>query len=340
MTDNILKLWMPVTKDVSGNFIGILSDTSIDRDEEFITKELLQDWAKNEVLPALANHENQMEKFVGGWKNIRTITKNDHTALVAEPFFFSKEANPLAARIKKQVEEAVENGLNPGISIAAIPKEHIEKDIDGETRVGYTKAELVEATWVPIQSNRNASYGHIAKQFGLTKPKKVEECVRALMNDPDFKPQKGRTKEESAWAVCQAKFGKECPLSVEDGVSKIKKELEGSKMEKEFTQKDLDDAIAKVKKDAAQEVAEAVASKEEAEKKAEEAEAKAQEAEKAKEEAEAKAEEAEATKEEAEKALRELKEKAVNLPGKESNTANVKPEPTIDNMVKVYVGGK
>ena len=37
-------------------------------------------------------------------------------------------------------------------------------------------------------------------------PEWTERCVKALMADPDFKPQEGRTKEESAWAVCQARY--------------------------------------------------------------------------------------------------------------------------------------
>jgi len=49
------------------------------------------------------------------------------------------------------------------------------------------------------------------KDYNITKPKAVEDCVRALMADPDFKPQAGRTKEESAYAVCQSKHGKSCP---------------------------------------------------------------------------------------------------------------------------------
>ena len=37
-------------------------------------------------------------------------------------------------------------------------------------------------------------------------PEWVDRCQKALMADPDFKPQEGRTKEESAWAVCQARY--------------------------------------------------------------------------------------------------------------------------------------
>lgn len=240
MEDNILKLWMPITKEVDGSFVGILSDTSLDRDEEFMSKELLEDWATSKaVLPALANHENKMEKLIGGWTDLKVISKGEHSALIAKPFFFSKEANPLAQQIKTLVEEATEKGLNVGISIGAIPKDKIEKNIEGKNYTVYTKAELLEATWVPIQSNRNASFGHVAKAFDyevdkmeqselINKPKEVEDCVKALMADPDFKPKDGKTKEESAWAVCQSKHGKDCPISIkkeeEIMVEEIKKE--------------------------------------------------------------------------------------------------------------------
>lgn len=37
-------------------------------------------------------------------------------------------------------------------------------------------------------------------------PKQIERCVMALMNDPDFTPEPGRSKEESAWAICTAQY--------------------------------------------------------------------------------------------------------------------------------------
>ena len=36
-------------------------------------------------------------------------------------------------------------------------------------------------------------------------PQSVEDCVKALMRDPKFKPKNPKqTKREAAWAVCQA----------------------------------------------------------------------------------------------------------------------------------------
>lgn len=159
----IMKLWMPITKNHEGVFSGILSDTSIDRDNEYMSKDLIQKWAKAGSLPALANHDNKMQSWVGGWSNLRVVEKGKHMALVAEPKFFSKEANPLADNIKKQIEEAIAMGLNAGISISAIPKKH--QMVEGKRM--WTEAELLEATFVPIQSNRNATYGHIAKDFDI-----------------------------------------------------------------------------------------------------------------------------------------------------------------------------
>ena len=178
----MLKLWVPVQK--SGEtFSAILSDTSIDRDEEMMSKELLHKWAKANSLKALANHTNKMENWVGGWTNLKVVEKGKNAALFAEPWFFSGKANPLAAQIQKQVEEALERGENAGISIGAIPGDSIQKEIEGKTYKVYTEAELVEATWVPIQSNRSSTYGHIAKQFDIKESKECNLEVKKMADE-------------------------------------------------------------------------------------------------------------------------------------------------------------
>ena len=240
MDDKIIKLWMPVEKSFDGKFHAILSDTSIDRDEEMMSPELIKAWANSKALPATVNHENKMEKLVGGWENISYIQNGDNIALLAEPLFFPAEVSLEADELRKKIEYASSNGLNVGVSISAIPHDHITKKIGDKNYKVWTDAEIIEATWVPIQSNRNATYIGMAKSFNLhseekmdikkeesvlqeineenekmpeaiSKPKEVEDCVQALMDDPDFKPQEGRTKEESAWAVCQEKFKEKCP---------------------------------------------------------------------------------------------------------------------------------
>ena len=203
MERKIRKLWMPISKTVDGRLSGILSDTSIDRDDELMSKELLGKWANNKTLPALIDHKNQMSNWAGGWKNFEVIEKGMHSALKAEPFFFSDKANPMAQQVKKQIEEALENGLNPGISIGAIPLNSKDVNIDNKTYKMWTDAELVEATFTPIASNRNA-YAVIAKQFDindnitLTKPAKLERCVEHVMAQ-------GKD-ESSAYAICQAQL--------------------------------------------------------------------------------------------------------------------------------------
>lgn len=201
----ILKFWCPVTKDKSGEFVGILSDTSMDRDKEFMSKELLQNWATNTSLKALANHKNEMQSWVGGWSSLKTISKGRNTALVAKPWFFSKDANPLAEQVRLQVEESIKKGMGAGISIGAIPMEHEMKEIDGEEYKVYTKAELVEATWVPIQSNRNASFGHIAKQFEL------EMCHKSLEVKKMSEEEKAPAPEAEAAPVEEAPAVEEAP---------------------------------------------------------------------------------------------------------------------------------
>jgi hypothetical protein len=192
-----IKAWMPVTKNLSGEFVGILSDTSMDRDNEFMSKELINSWAaKNKTLKALANHENKMQSWVGGWNNLKSVEKGRNSALLANPWFFSKEANPLADQIKKQVEEAIEKGLNPGISIGAIPTASENREIDGKMYKVFTEAELVEATWVPIQSNRNASFGHVAKGFDIDLTEKDIDTEEMKMSDEKVDVPVTEVKEE------------------------------------------------------------------------------------------------------------------------------------------------
>jgi len=219
----LLKIWMPLTKSSEGKYYGIISDNSIDRDGEVISDSLIKEWAKNSTLPALANHINKMENWIGGWTDFKVIEKNGHTALMASPVFFSKEANPLAAQIQKQIEEAISMGLGAGISIGAIPTENIEKEVGGKKRKVYTKAELVEATFVPIQSNRNATFGHLAKEFDITFEEKQE-------------------KEETM--ETETKEIKETPIQ-EAPENPLKKEMDVIKQENEKLKKELENELKK-----------------------------------------------------------------------------------------------
>lgn len=224
--------FMPITKDNSGNLVGILSDTSIDRDGEFMTKELLASWAENMTLKALANHENKMEKWVGGWKDLKLISKGKHTALMATPWFFSKEANPLAEQVRLQIDESLKHGENAGISIGAIPKAHIEKEIDGTKRKGYTEAEIVEATWVPIQSNRH-SFATIARSFGLDciESKSVDDSIEADKQTEDIVKMVDEIKPEPAVEEPKVEAPKVAEPVVETPSEPVKEAEEAPKAE-------------------------------------------------------------------------------------------------------------
>lgn len=39
-------------------------------------------------------------------------------------------------------------------------------------------------------------------------PKEFTDCIRGIMNNPDFKPQKGSTKRDSAYAICTERYKK------------------------------------------------------------------------------------------------------------------------------------
>ena len=59
----------------------------------------------------------------------------------------------------------------------------------------------------------NEAFSTVAKssKSNVTKPgeSKLDRCVADLMDDPEFKPQAGRTKEQSAFAICQTSINKE-----------------------------------------------------------------------------------------------------------------------------------
>jgi hypothetical protein len=161
MDRELRHLFIPVEKD-GETYRAILSDDSIDRDQEFMSPDLIMKWGNSGSLPLLANHENEMQSFIGAWKNPRVVNADGHTALQMEPNFFSASANPLAQQIKTQIDEASAMGLSVGVSVGFIPQKGM---MVGE-RYMHMDAELVEASIVPVQSNRSA-YVTMAKRFNL-----------------------------------------------------------------------------------------------------------------------------------------------------------------------------
>ena len=200
---------MPILKKDFGDetkISAILSDDSLDRDDEMMHKELIKSWAETKSLPALMDHNNSMDSYHADWENIRYVENGSNGALMADP-------KPFPTARGKELSIQLEHGKNIGVSISAIPLAHefIEKEYDGEKKKikVYTKAKILEASFIPIQSNEHARAMRIAKGFNIhtdsvTKPASLERCVDALMSDPKFKPKRGKSKKESAYAVCTA----------------------------------------------------------------------------------------------------------------------------------------
>ena len=115
----------------------------------------------------------------------------------------------------------------------------------------------------------NEAFSIVAKS-NVTKPAKLDRCVADLMADPDFKPQEGRTKEESAHAVCTVSINKgwykddgtptqngETVINKDDLPKDIQIKKEGDKMDETIkksisdlteTVKGLTEEVAKLKK--------------------------------------------------------------------------------------------
>ncbi len=207
------ELFMPVMKDSKGKYLGVLSDDSVDRDDESISRDCIMELGRDDnYLAALCNHQNDVFMQVAEWTNKGVKNIDGNTALIAEPKFY--KSNPNAMILKGMLDE----GAKIGVSIGAIVKEY--DDIDG--KIVYTKLELVEASFVAVPSNRHGRAMAVAKSFN----KKVE--VKSM--------EKEYTKEDVDSAVekkldeKKAEFTKQLESKDED-ITKLKKELEESKKE-------------------------------------------------------------------------------------------------------------
>lgn len=171
MTQKIT-LWQPILKSSKGNgfvYEAVLSDDSLDRDDEMIGKEaLMKTKDSNILIVGLMDHENKIMNQVCEWVNKRIEDRNGHTAFIAEPKFFM--SNPNAKIIKGMLDE----GANMGISIGAIVnKSEMRKIGDVEKKV-FTDIEVVEASFVAVPANSHARITAVAKMFN-TEEKKLED---------------------------------------------------------------------------------------------------------------------------------------------------------------------
>jgi HK97 family phage prohead protease len=160
MQEDIIKLFMPIHKE-NGQYIGILSDNSVDRDNESMSSKVLSKWASLNVIPAFIDHDASFGNMAGAWKNMTLEQKGDHHALKAE--FVPNPNHPQAEYIKNTLDWATKTGITIGTSIGARPLGdawQIKKD--GVDVKEYQDAELLEASIVGIASNPNSSI-YIAK---------------------------------------------------------------------------------------------------------------------------------------------------------------------------------
>lgn len=183
-----IDLFAPVLKRATGEYFAVLSDNSLDRDEERVAEKCLRKMGKDVgYVAGLIDHDNSVLKMVAEWTNRKVVKIDGHVALTGEPRFF--ESNPNAMIIKGMLDD----GAKIGISIGAIVKEYDEEKKE------YQDLELLEASFVAIPANKHGMAMRVAKSF-----------------NPDKK--------------------------IKDSLNKNQ---EVQKMDKEYTQKDLDSAIEK-----------------------------------------------------------------------------------------------
>jgi len=239
------EMFAPVMKGTQGKYLAVLSDTSMDRDEERVSKGCLEKVSRNfGYVAGLIDHENKVLNQVCQWTNKRIVDIDGHAALVAEPKFF--DSNPNAKIIKGMLDE----GAELGISIGAIVKEYEDQKDCGKVIRTFTDVELLEASFVAIPSNRHGRAMAVAKSFNaknLKERKKMSE--EKIFTQKDF---------DSKVVEVNKDF--------ETKISDLTKQLESKSTKIVELNKNLEDANKNA---------------EEAEAKVEEAETKVEEAEKA-----------------------------------------------------------
>ena len=210
-----------IFKSSNGKYMSVLSDDGIDREDEIIGKSFFESSIqKKSRIRMMLNHENDVLMRIGDWTNQRIEKVKGQNALVAEPKFF--KSNPKSEIIKGMLDEGAELDL----SIGAMPTKADEVERNGQMYKRYTDGEILEASYVGIGANKNSTSMRIAKSLGLLTKSKTND-------DPDLKPQDGKTEEDSADA-------------------QSKKNLEGIKVEKE----ELQDMLKSFKQEIIKEVSE------------------------------------------------------------------------------------
>jgi hypothetical protein len=132
----------------------------------------------------LMDHKNEILNMVGQWTNPTVLSNGDSHALAMTPKWFT--SNPNAQIVKGMLDD----GANIGLSIGAIPKNSREYKSGDVSCKEWTDAELIEASLVPIGSNRN-TFITIAKSFGIndTEEKTMKnEVLRKDLEETEVEP--------------------------------------------------------------------------------------------------------------------------------------------------------
>ena len=227
MEEDKRNIWIPIKKNYETNeYRAILSDTSIDRDGERMSKTLLQKWANspNKFIPMLMDHKNEIMNMVGQWSDPVLVENGDSSALMMKPKWFL--SNPNAQILKGMLDEGAELGL----SIGAIPKSSkVVKSTDDTSIREWTDAELLEASLTPIGSNRN-SFINIAKSFGINEEKKqIEKMAIEEKIVKSEEVQEEVLEEESETELDAAEEESEVEKTLLEELASLRKEISALK---------------------------------------------------------------------------------------------------------------
>jgi len=217
-------LYIPLIKE-SNKILAVISDDSIDRDDEFMSKSLINEFAKNEIIPALIIHENKMESWAGAFKNpkVKEKTIDGVTRSMVEAEFIPSTTNPNTKWIADAIKEADEMGLKFGVSIGAIPLDYETIKRGNKDYKMWTKAEWCEASIIPFGSNRNAQIA-IAKAMrnyqNFMEANKMEDIKSKpeeldLTKKPEEKPKEPEAPKEPETPKVEPELAKKVEVKEE-----------------------------------------------------------------------------------------------------------------------------
>lgn len=161
-------MYAPIMKmERSDEYICVLSDTSIDRDGEIVSKQFMEMAAGDNYMPALIDHDNKALNLVAEWVDKRVIeVEPDRYAFTAKPKFYL--SNPNARIIKDMMDK---DGAKFGLSITAIPYTHDFIDNAGTKTKRWLTGEIVSTDFVGIPAQKYATAMRIAKSLEIEKGK-------------------------------------------------------------------------------------------------------------------------------------------------------------------------